>query len=159
MKALVVDGYNAVHKIPRIGKLADKSLLEARNAVTKLARQYKARCGGVDKTYVVFDGKDEYRFQHQAGLPEQVFSRTGEGDRKIIKVVSELSSQYHVIVVSDDNFVINNSRAYNATVISVSEFLKVAEKKSAQKKKTDADKLPDGDISIINEELRRHWKV
>ena len=121
MKVLIVDGYNAIHKIPEMDDLLDESLEDARNAITDLAREYQRRVGGIAEVHVVFDGRDEYR-----GLsfnkPDQVFSGTGEGDRKIIRLAQDKSEKFHVIVVSDDNRVGNSSRAAGATVISVKKF-------------------------------------
>ena len=121
MKVLIVDGYNAIHKIPEMDNLLDESLEDARNAITDLAREYQRRHGGIAEVHVVFDGRDECR-----GLsfsrPNQVFSGTGEGDRSIIRLAQDKSERFHVIVVSDDNRVGNSSRAAGATVISVKKF-------------------------------------
>jgi predicted RNA-binding protein with PIN domain len=121
MKVLIVDGYNAIHKIPEVDDLLDESLEDARSAITDLAREYQRRHGGIAEVHVVFDGRDEYR-----GLsfnkPNQVFSRTGQGDSKIIRLAQDKAEKFHVIVVSDDNRVGNSSRAAGATVISVKKF-------------------------------------
>lgn len=121
MKVLIVDGYNAIHKIPEIDYLMDESLEEARKAITDLAKEYQRKTGGVAEIHVVFDGKDEYR-----GLsfnkPNQIFSKTGEGDRKVIRLAQEKTDKFHVIVVSDDNRVGNSCRAAGATVIGVKKF-------------------------------------
>jgi len=121
MNVLIVDGYNAIHKIPEIDSLLDESLEEAREAITGMAREYQRRSGGISEVFVVFDGRDEYR-----GLsfnkPDQVFSNTGEGDRKIIRLAQDKSERFHVIVVSDDNRVGNSCRAAGATVIPVKKF-------------------------------------
>jgi len=121
VKVLIVDGYNAIHKIPEIDDLLDESLEDARNAITDLAREYQRRCGGISEVYVVFDGRDEYRGL-SLNKPNQVFSKTGEGDRSIIRLAQNKSGKFHVIVVSDDNRVGNSSRAAGATVISVKKF-------------------------------------
>ena len=127
MKVLIVDGYNAIHKIPQIDNLLDDSLEEARSAITAMAKEYQRKVGGISEVFVVFDGKDEYR-----GLsfnkPNQVFSKTGDGDRSIIRLAQEKSDQFHVIVVSDDNYVGNSSRAAGATVIPVKKFYATAKK-------------------------------
>lgn len=128
MKALIVDGYNAIYKIPEIEALLDDSLEAARKAMTDLAKEYQRRDGGIAEVCVVFDGKDEYRNSF-FNRPNQVFSNTGEGDRKIIRMVHEKLGKCHVIVVSDDNYVGNSSRAAGATVITVSEFYSSAVKK------------------------------
>jgi predicted RNA-binding protein with PIN domain len=133
MKALVVDGYNVVHKIPHLEALLDTSLREARDAVTKLAIDYQRKIGGIKEVNVVFDGKDEYRYLNSSAPPHQIFSKSGEGDRAIIRTVQRLSGRYHVLVVSDDNYVKNNSRAHNASTISVLEFTAAIKKNNARK--------------------------
>jgi len=131
MKALVVDGYNAIHKIRHLEALLDESLCEARHALTELAMEYRRKVGGIAEVAVVFDGKDAYRGKNIPRPAHQVFSKTGEGDRMIIRTVRKLSDRYHVIVASDDNFVRNNSRAYRASTISISEFFATVRKKNA----------------------------
>ena len=121
MKVLIVDGYNAIHKISELDDLLDESLEDARNAITDLAKEYQRRHGGIAEVHVVFDGKTEYR-DLSFSKPNQVFSKTGEGDRKIIRLAQDKSSEFHVIVVSDDNRVGNSCRAAGATVLSVKKF-------------------------------------
>lgn len=133
MKVLIVDGYNAIHKIPEVDDLLDSSLEEARGAITKLAKEYQRKIGGISEVFVVFDGRDEYK-NLSCSSPGQVFSDTGEGDRKIIRLAQDKSSKFHVIVASDDNYVGNSSRAAGATVITISEFYSVAAKKGKKRK-------------------------
>lgn len=163
MKALVVDGYNAIYKIPHLRKLLDESLQAARGAVTKLAKEYQRKRGGIDKVCVVFDGKDAYRDEMFGIQPNHVFSKTGQGDLELIKVVRRLSKKYHVEVVSDDNFVRNNSRSYNATIVGVSKFAQTSgeRRKYQSKTKNDiaADKVSPEAASLINEELKKHWGI
>ena len=127
MKVLIVDGYNAIHKIPQIDAIMDDSLEEARKAITDLAKEYQRRDGGIKEVHVVFDGKDEYRGM-SFNRPNQVFSGTGGGDSKIIKLAQDKSGLFHVIVVSDDNRVGNSCRAAGATVIPVKKFYELLKK-------------------------------
>ena len=129
MKALVVDGYNAIHKIKYLQPFLDESLYAAREALTELAMEYRRKVGGIAEVCVVFDGKDAYRGMSLSAPAHQIFSKTGEGDHAIIQMVQKLSSRYHVIVASDDNFVRNNSRAHKASPITISEFFAVARKR------------------------------
>jgi len=133
MKILIVDGYNAIHKIPEIDALLDNSLQAARKAITDLAKEYQRRTGGIAEALVVFDGKNEYR-SLSFNNPNQVFSKTGEGDKKVIRLAQDKSNQFHVIVASDDNYVGNSCRAAGATVITISEFYSKAAKRSARQK-------------------------
>ena len=121
MKVLIVDGYNAIHKIPEIDDLLDESLEDARNAITDMAKTYQRRQGGIAEVHVVFDGRDEYRGR-SLNSPNQVFSGTGDGDMSIIRMAQNKSGKFHVIVVSDDNRVGNSCRTAGATVISVKKF-------------------------------------
>lgn len=121
MKVLIVDGYNAIHKIPEIDSLMDESLEEARKAITALAKEYQRKIGGIAEVYVVFDGKTEYG-EFSFNKPNQVFSKTGEGDSKVIHMAQEKLDKFHVVVVSDDNRVGNSCRAAGATVISIKKF-------------------------------------
>ncbi len=117
MKILVIDGYNVINKIPYLSKIADRNLQEARQAVTELANKYKKKDGGISEVYVVFDGKDQYRNLDISTPKEHIFSTTGEGDRKIIDTVKRVSDKGIAIVVSDDNYVRNNARAYSASLL------------------------------------------
>ena len=127
MKILIVDGYNAIHKIPGLSDLMDSSLEEARRAITGLAKEYQRRMGGISEAFVVFDGKTEYR-ELSFNKPNQVFSDTGEGDKKVIRLAQDKSGAFHVIVVSDDNRVGNSCRAAGATVIPVKKFYEFVKK-------------------------------
>jgi len=161
MKALVLDGYNLIYKIPEVRRFLDKSLLEARSEITRLAGEYKRKMGGVGKVYVIFDGRDEYAGLDHLRAKNQIFSRTGKGDQTIIAAVSKLTAQYDVTVVSDDNYIRNNARAHNAACISASDFMAVINKRS---KKTTPhasrdEKLTDKQAKEINDELRKHWGI
>ena len=160
MKALIIDGYNAIYKMPPLRRLMDTSLHKARQAITQLAKDYQRRCGGIDRICIVFDGRDEHRSASPLRHPEHVFSKTGEGDSEVIRTIKRLSTRYHVIVVSDDNFVRNNARTHNATVLSVATLQASLYKEKSQRKKSKPSKHIDPDeASRITEELRRHWNL
>jgi predicted RNA-binding protein with PIN domain len=127
MKVLIVDGYNAIYKIPQIDAIMDDNLEDARKAITALAKEYQRKDGGIKEVYVVFDGKNEYEGL-SVNKPNQIFSGTGEGDRRIIKLTQDKSVLFHVIVVSDDNRVGNSCRAAGATVIPVKKFYELIKK-------------------------------
>ena len=117
MKILVVDGYNVINEIRDLLEIADENLKGARDAVTKLANEYKQRDGGISEVYVVFDGQNQYRDLDIPRRKEHIFSDTGEGDRKIIETIRNASVKGTVVVVSDDNQIRNNARAYSATLM------------------------------------------
>lgn len=160
MKALVIDGYNAIHKIPYLKKLMDKDLAGARSEITRLAREYQRREGGIDKVCVVFDGQNKYRDISITSHSDQVFSRTGEGDREVVRMVSKLSKDYKVEVVSDDNYIRNNARAHNAHVIGLAKFVsKIFKENKKDPKKAHTHKITPDEAREINAELKKYWKV
>jgi len=173
MKALVVDGYNVACKIPSVRAMMDKDLKAARQAITFMATEYKRKCGGFDKVLVVFDGQDRYRDQLFITPRHQRFSGTGEGDAEVIRTVSSLNARYTVVAVSDDNFIRNNARAHNASVVSVKDFVNVLNKgksgpyqasprgrsKGAQGAKPTVDELSPQEKKEINDELKRYWDI
>ena len=161
MKALVVDGYNAIYRIPYLRKMADSNLAAARTEITKLAKEYMRKRGGIDRLHVIFDGKDAHRNAGYPVPPEQIFSGTGKGDEEIVSVVRRLRSRYQVEVVTCDNYVRNNSRAYKAAVLDVSEFISVAKKTFRREASIEqkADKVTLSGAFKINEELRKEWNL
>ncbi len=161
MKALVVDGYNAIHKIKHLQSMLDESLYAARKALTQVAMDYQRKVGGIAEVHVVFDGKDAYRGQSLSAPAHQVFSKTDDGDRTIIRIVRKLSSRYHVVVASDDNFVRNNSRAHNASTITISEFVAAIRKKSARTKLniSEEKKIDPKVAQEITKQLRKRFAI
>lgn len=117
MKILVVDGYNVINKIRDLSEIADRSLKDARYAVTELSNEYKKRDGSISEVYVVFDGQNQYRDLDISRPKEYIFSDTGEGDRKIIETIRRAADKGAVVVVSDDNHVRNNARADSASLM------------------------------------------
>jgi len=124
MKILVVDGYNVIHRIQYLADLSDVNLQEARQAVTDLAHMFKRKTGGIKEVYVVFDGKTEYRYAGFSAREDQVFSDTGEGDKKIVEVIERHSDSGTVMVVSDDNYVRNSARAHSASLMRPQDLMK-----------------------------------
>ena len=124
MKILVVDGYNVINRIGDLSEIADGNLKNARDAVTKLANEYKKRVGDISEVYVVFDGQNQYRDLDIPIQKEHIFSDTDEGDRKIIETIRRASDKGAVVVVSDDNQVRNNARAYSAGLMRPIELIK-----------------------------------
>jgi len=158
MRALVIDGYNAINKIPRLRGLMDNSLMKAREKITELAHEYKRKSGSIDRVYIVFDGRDPYRQKRETLYGTQIFSKTGKGDEKIIRLVSQLSRMHHVQVVTDDNYIRNHARVYKASVISCSKFMAFLSKRSKMPQpQKNTNKLTHDKASKINRELYKYW--
>ena len=154
---LIVDGYNAINAIPETRKKLKESLLSARSAIITIAKEYVRSSGYITDFCVVFDGQDKYRSRDRmdAGRARaQVFSRTGDGDDKIIRTVKEYSSTNRVIVASNDNYVRNMSRGYGASHIPVEDLVKKKIKRKAQKKAT-GKRISGRARSAINSEYKK----
>jgi predicted RNA-binding protein with PIN domain len=158
MRALVIDGYNVIFRTSYLGAMADKDLMKARNVVTKIARQYQQKIGGIDKIKVVFDGQDKYK--GMSTCPYQKYSGTGQGDTEIIRTIEQFAIKYNVSVVSNDNFVKNNARAHGASVITTEEFLNIvgAGPRACPKQKNISDKkISSAKANKINKDLMKEW--
>ncbi len=119
---LIVDGYNAIYAIPETKKLLKDNLLSARSKIIMLTSEYVRSSGYINDFCVVFDGQDRYRHLERLYVPassKQTFSRTGEGDDKIIDTVRQYSARsgVRVVVASNDNYVRNNARGYGASLV------------------------------------------
>ncbi|MBD3426470.1 MAG: hypothetical protein GF409_04505 [Candidatus Omnitrophica bacterium] len=154
---LVVDGYNAINAIAKTRRHLGKDLLSARSDIITITKEYVRSSGYITDFCVVFDGQDKYRHNERlygAGDISQVFSRTGEGDDKIIRTVKEYSADGRVIVASNDNYVRNMSRGYGARILPVENLVK--KKRSVSRKERGSSKRIDEKIkNRITREYRR----
>ena len=119
MKKIIVDGYNAIYKIPEISDKLDKSLSDARTALAMHMSYWRGK-GMYSRVFIVFDGQDsvmEERPQSKLCGIDCVFARTREkADNLIIRMVRDAEDASKITVVSDDNYVRNNCRAHGAEV-------------------------------------------
>ena len=122
MKMIIVDGYNAIHKIPEMYDALDKSLSAARTALATHMASWRGK-GMYPRASVVFDGQDSVmkeRTQVKLCGIDCVFARTREkADNLIIRMVRDAKDASKITVVSDDNYVRNNCRAHGAEIRSV----------------------------------------
>ena len=124
----IVDAYNVIHKIPQLERLLDKDLRAGRDALITLCAGYASARGDILNIILVFDGKSQFNDLPELSRPKLkvVFSETDEdADERIATILEKMAKERHKTVVSDDNFVRNHARAYEASVMSVSEFEKL----------------------------------
>jgi uncharacterized protein len=148
---LVVDGYNAINAIPEVRKLLKDSLLSARSRIIMLASEYARSSGYITDFCVVFDGQDRYRYLERMYVPQDAkhtFSKSGEGDDKILETVRNFSEKGKVVVASNDNYVRNNSRSYGAAIIDSEEL------GGKKKKKMPADKDTKSDDKALAKDIK-----
>lgn len=121
----ILDAYNVIHKTPALAAALDQDLRRAREALIHLCSEWAGSRGGISKIILVFDGKSQFRDLPQSSPAkiELVFSETGEAaDERIVAVMEDLGEKAAKCVVSDDNFVRNQARAFKARALSVREF-------------------------------------
>jgi predicted RNA-binding protein with PIN domain len=156
MAILIADGYNVIHALPSMREALEKGLENARKAVVKLCSDYARRRGFIKTVKVVFDGRDEYRdidpISSHSGT--QVFSRTGKGDDKVIEMVKVYCGKSRIIVVSNDNYVRNNSRVYGAEILDVKELLNAKKRPASQKIRGEKKTLSSSVCDKITREYR-----
>jgi predicted RNA-binding protein with PIN domain len=162
MITMILDGYNVIHAVPELARHADRSLQAGREALVRFCQAFQARRGEAGKLYIVFDGRrdEEWGVSEQShGRVTVVFARKPEeADKRILKVI-EAQGRGRCVVVSNDNEVANNARAFGARVISVQAFSRQsrpsggAPPASAMPGKT---ALPARDARQITEDYRKY---
>ncbi|MCF7873403.1 MAG: NYN domain-containing protein [Candidatus Omnitrophica bacterium] len=148
MLQFIIDGYNFVHKIPKIKDsstpCSDLLFLIYKNKLTGSTN---------NSVWVIFDGgRPPYpinNFQYKV-----LFSGGEIADNLIIKKVKQVKNKKQILVVTDDRQLAYRAKTLGAGAISVNKFMSKA-KKSQKKEKTK-------DISYslqreITEELKKIW--
>ncbi len=116
-KILLVDGYNAIHRIPGLKPGAGEDLEDARRKLALVVSAWR-RSHPATECIIVFDGDRRFagaREQTLAGVRCLFTLAAHGGDAEIIRFVREKEQKAaDIIVVSDDNNVRNNCRAHGA---------------------------------------------
>ncbi len=139
----ILDAYNVIHKIKSLEAALDKDLRSSREALVNLCRSLLQTRGDITKIILVFDGRSEFRDLSHPSPPrvEMVFSETGEeADEKIVEVLESLGKNTRKCVVSDDNFVRNQARAYQTQTVTVAEFEQLSRPRAAKNNPSSAAK-------------------
>ena len=162
-KLLVIDGYNCMRRAGTFEAALDRSLESARDAFVGYVRGYRARNAAFGEVIIVFDGTGNRglaKAQKDGGVTI-IFSRFGESADEAIKLfVGRNINSHKITVVSDDNYVTNNARAYGAEVLSCRGFMKTAEpRRKARPNGLDEKAIDAGTADKINEELKREWRI
>ena len=164
MMTVILDGYNVIHAVPELARHMDRSLQAAREILVRLCQDYRAKRGDIGRLYVVFDGRAEHAFSSPAsyaGGVEVLFTQQPEeADARILRVIEAERGRGRCVVVSNDNEVCNNARAFGARIISAQEFYKQAQPAAAPDSRTAAGSgkaaLSPRDAQQITEAYRKH---
>ena len=128
MQTLVIDGYNVIHAIPEIEDLLDESLEAARIGLIRMFTEFKDSRKDIQRIFIVFDGKSEGPDQEVAvseGITA-VYTRTEkEADDKILEIIKDSDRPESITVVSDDNFLYNNTRSLGGRIKTVRDFCRM----------------------------------
>ena len=137
MITVVLDGYNVIHAIPALARELDRSLQSAREALVRLCQEYRVRRGDIGQLYVVFDGRDAHASgsheQHHGSVTVLFTQKPEEADERILSLIEAQGSRSRCVVVSNDNEVFNNARAFGARVMSVQDFYEQVRPASARR--------------------------
>lgn len=162
MITVIVDGYNVIHAVPELAQHMDRSLQSAREALVMFCQEYLARRGDVRRLSVVFDGRDVAasgsHAQHRGNVTVFFTRKPEEADRRIVRLIE--AERGRCVVVSNDNELCNNARAFRAGVLSTQEFSAQARPPIARRPElhaaADKPSLPARAAREITEEYRRH---
>jgi uncharacterized protein len=162
-RIVVVDGYNAIYRLPELEPVCRRSLEAAREALLRSCREFKSRRKDITALFVVFDGDSSVTPSEYGVRPgvRAVFTRTGEtADARIVELVrSGEGPRADYTVVSDDGEVARACRSLGATVQSPGTFFGSVRKR-APAAAPDAgvdrkDRLTPGEKRQITEELAK----
>ncbi|MFH1854122.1 MAG: NYN domain-containing protein [Candidatus Omnitrophota bacterium] len=160
---LIIDGYNAMHRIGQLEAKKDISLEAARLYFLKLLNDFMRRKKIFDKIFVVFDSKEDTLGvrRHSCGRIEVLFTtKDKDADMVIVDLLRKASSRDEISVSSDDNFVRNHAKVFSRDIISISELKNIIIlKKEGFKSKIKGKELESSDVNNINEELKKHWGI
>lgn len=162
MTTTILDGYNVIHAVPELSRHLDRSLQAGREALVRFCQEYQARNSDTGKLYIVFDGRREEGW----GASEQLHGRVTvvfaqkpeEADQRILKLI-ESQGKGRCVVVSNDNEVANNVRAFGARILSVQDFVKQSQPSSGPPTRPSMPgktSLSPDEAKQITDEYRKH---
>jgi predicted RNA-binding protein with PIN domain len=105
MEILILDGYNVIHKIPKLEKHLNISYEDARMVLINFIKIWKYEHKFNDKIYIVFDGEDGFIKQSETFYNNIIciFTKTGEeADDYIVSMVRDTKNSKIITVISND---------------------------------------------------------
>ena len=162
-RTYIIDGYNAIHRIPKWADLLDIELASARQALCSFCAEWMSTRKDAERFIVVFDGdssvspfsNDAYRGVHI------IYTMTNvTADSKIISIVEDMARPADAVVVSDDREVVRGCKTAGAEVSSVNHF--AATLRHGSGSGTDAGakhNLSPAQRNQITNDLKREWGV
>ena len=140
MQLLIIDGYNAIHALPELKSHLNKGLERARDALAKLAREWKAGHPACD-VLIVYDGQSGVtggtRDSGRGGAGIRcVFTPSRvEADDHIKKIIRKQGHDSQTIVITRDREILSCCRDHGVR-FETPDFLLV--KKAVRQRQADA---------------------
>ena len=165
MNTIIIDGYNVINKMHNLRAENNKGVENARDSLARFLNEWRRRRNYTGKICVVFDGRSNGHCHARAVCQGISFVYSGDcsdADDYIVNMLKTSKNPQSLIVVSDDNFISNHCKVYNAEIRPVSFLLNKsnskAQKGSKHAKKSDKNISPQTALEI-NHYLRKIWKI
>ena len=154
MSQLILDGYNVIHKIPQLRDYLDRNLEDARKALANFMITWARTHNYKGKISIIFDGRDQVYSNRSGNLCgiSCIYSKDKEADERIISIVRNSQNPAEITVISDDNYVMNNCKAYGATVRLSQYLLRVKASAACQPEKVIDDKTANEITDMLRKE-------
>ncbi len=163
-KLYLFDGYNVINKIPELKLFFPKELQRAREALIDYIASRRSCLGLGCEIRIAFDARkgshDLPRRQTVKGI-RLLFAEPGqEADDLIISEVRQKHLDHTITVITDDNRIGNNIRAYHASLLSVNQYMSQVNKKKkhhGRVQRRAQHKVDSIDGDDITDELKKFW--
>lgn len=157
----IVDGYNAIHRVPAFRKALDASVEAGRRALISYCIEWMSRRRDTGQFLIVFDSGPSVggSCEGVASGVRVVNTRHGESaDERIHDMLQEWQPAARCTVVSDDTEVARRARQVGADVMSAAAFAGVLRQPDgATDDSGGKNALTPGQEKTITDELRRLW--
>ncbi|MDP8264991.1 MAG: NYN domain-containing protein [Candidatus Aceula lacicola] len=148
----LIDGYNAVHRIPNLLK---DSLQESRNNLVGFIENNRPQGSVKNLVTIVFDGQPGIAAHVYGLIPKVLFSENETADEAIKRIVEKSDLKKNIVVVTGDKEIQFYVRQLGAKVLSVEDFFL---RKLDNKRKVDFHKpIANTEEYRINQELKEVW--
>lgn len=162
-RIVIIDGYNAIHRVTELRNRLEKSLASAREGLVEYCSRWLSARRDFSEFMIVFDGDSSVMPSDSGGCGVRViFTRTKEeADDRILTLVKDGCGNAALLVVSSDNYVSGNAKRHGARTMSVSDFfgMMTAGRKSFAKQDgfDGCKRLSPAEERKINESLKKEW--
>lgn len=131
---ILIDGYSLLHSWPELAEGAARHSERARDALVDILQQYQDACG--TPVTIFFDGQGRARTQARGRSKHEIevlFSKSGQtADDLIERAAHRFRAYGEVLVVTDDFAERDTVRAFDGTVASCANFIRMIDQALAE---------------------------